>query len=208
MIERKWLVTIVVISVALNLLLVGFYIGQQPLPGRTNVSIDPTMGLPRVLQGLPEDRRRALLQDVDVSRREIASRHRALQKVQIDIERAMAMEPFDAESLANALENFRRRFDENQEDSHRLLVQLFEQIDPEERRAVRIASANSVRAQIKEDRAIWAQTAHQLDLTTIDTDRHAVARDVPGDLRAHGIGLRAVTDSEISTSLKGNQAKL
>ena len=139
MIERKWLVTIVVISVALNLLLVGFYIGQQPLPGRTNVSIDPTMGLPRMLQGLPDDRRRALLQDVDVSRREIASRHRALQKVQIDIERAMAMEPFDAESLANALENFRRRFDENQEDSHRLLVQLFEQMDPDERSAVRIA---------------------------------------------------------------------
>ena len=139
MIERKWLVTIVAISVALNLLLVGFYIGQQLLPGRTNVSIDPTMGLPRMLQGLPDDRRRALLQDVDVSRREIASRHRALQKVQIDIERAMAMEPFDAESLANALENFRRRFDENQEDSHRLLVQLFEQMDPEERSAVRIA---------------------------------------------------------------------
>ena len=139
MIERKWLITIVVISIALNLLLVGFYIGQQPLPGRTNLRIDPTMGLPRVLQGLPEDRRRALLQDVDVSRREIASRHRALQKVQIDIERAMAMEPFDAESLANALENFRRRFDENQEDSHRLLVQLFEQMDPDERSAVRIA---------------------------------------------------------------------
>ena len=139
MIERKWLVTIVAISVALNLLLVGFYIGQQLLPVRTNVSIDPTMGLPRMLQGLPDDRRRALLQDVDVSRREIASRHRALQKVQIDIERAMAMEPFDAESLANALENFRRRFDENQEDSHRLLVQLFEQMDPEERSAVRIA---------------------------------------------------------------------
>lgn len=139
MIERKWLVTIVAISVALNLLLVGFYIGQQLLPVRTNVSIDPTMGLPRMLQGLPDDRRRALLQDVDVSRREIASRHRALQKVQIDIERALAMEPFDAESLANALENFRRRFDENQEDSHRLLVQLFEQMDPDERSAVRIA---------------------------------------------------------------------
>jgi len=139
MIERKWLVTIVAISVAVNLLLVGFYIGQQLLPVRTNVSIDPTMGLPRMLQGLPDDRRRALLQDVDVSRREIASRHRALQKVQIDIERALAMEPFDAESLANALENFRRRFDENQEDSHRLLVQLFEQMDPDERSAVRIA---------------------------------------------------------------------
>ena len=139
MIERKWLVTIVVISVALNLLLVGFYIGHQPLPGRTNVSIDPTMGLPRVLQGLPEDRRRALLQDVDVSRREIASRHRALQKVQLDIERIMETEPFEPDELAQALENFRRRFDENQEDSHRLLVQLFEQIDPEERRAVRIA---------------------------------------------------------------------
>ena len=139
MIERKWLVTIVAISVAVNLLLVGFYFGQQLLPVRTNVSIDPTMGLPRMLQGLPDDRRRALLQDVDVRRREIASRHRALQKVQIDIERALAMEPFDAESLANALENFRRRFDENQEDSHRLLVQLFEQMDPEERSAVRIA---------------------------------------------------------------------
>jgi len=139
MIERKWLVTIVAISVAVNLLLVGFYIGQQLLPVRTNVSIDPTMGLPRMLQGLPDDRRRALLQDVDVSRREIASRHRALQKVQIDIERAMAMEPFDAKSLANALENFRRRFDENQEDSHRLLVQLFEQMNPDERSAVRIA---------------------------------------------------------------------
>ena len=139
MIERKWLVAIVVTSIAVNLLLVGFYIGQQPLPGRTNVSIDPTMGLPRVLQGLPEDRRRALLQDVDVSRREIASRHRALQKVQLDIERIMETEPFEPDELAQALENFRRRFDENQEDSHRLLVQLFEQIDPEERRAVRIA---------------------------------------------------------------------
>ena len=139
MIERKWLVAIVVISIALNLLLVGFYIGRQPLPSPTHLSLDPTMSLPRMLQSLGDDRRRALLQDVDVSRREIASRHRALQKVQIDIQRAMAMEPFDTESLANALENFRRRFDENQEDSHRLLVQLFEQMDPDERSAVRIA---------------------------------------------------------------------
>ena len=139
MIEQRWLVAIVVISIALNLLLVGFYIGRQPLPSRTHLSFDPTMSLPRMLQGLPDDRRRALLREVDVSRRQIASRHRALQKVQIDIERALAMEPFDAESLANALENFRRRFDENQEDSHRLLVQLFEQMDPDERSAVRIA---------------------------------------------------------------------
>ena len=51
MIERKWLVTIVAISGALNLVLVGFYIGQQLLPGRTNVSIDPTLGLPLILQG-------------------------------------------------------------------------------------------------------------------------------------------------------------
>ncbi|MCS5682926.1 MAG: hypothetical protein NZ609_10330, partial [Acidimicrobiales bacterium] len=70
-----------------------------------------------------------------------------------------------------------------------------------------LPSANSVRAQIKEDRAIWAESAHHLDLTTIDPDRHAVARDVPGDLRAHGIGLRAVTDSEISTSLESIEAK-
>ena len=139
MIERKWLVTIVVISVALNLLLVGFYIGQQPLPGRTNVSIDPTMSLPRVLQGLPEDRRRALLQDVDVSRREIASRHRALQKVQLDIERIMETEPFEPDELAQALENFRRRFDENQEDGHRILIQLLEKMNPDERSAFRHA---------------------------------------------------------------------
>ncbi len=139
MIERKWLVTIVVISIALNLLLVGFYIGQQPLPGRTNVSIDPTMGLPRVLQGLPEDRRRALLQDVDVSRREIASRYRALQKVQLDIERIMETEPFEPDELAQALENFRRRFDENQQDGHRILIQLLEKMNPDERSAVRNA---------------------------------------------------------------------
>ena len=139
MIDRKWLIAIVAISVGLNLLLVGFYIGQQPLPGRTNVSINPTMGLPRMLQGLPEDRRRALLQDVDVSRREIASRHRALQNVQIDIERIMATEPFDAEQLAQALDNFRRRFDENQEYGHRLLVQLLVEMNPDERSAFRNA---------------------------------------------------------------------
>ncbi|HIM35710.1 MAG TPA: periplasmic heavy metal sensor, partial [Pseudomonadales bacterium] len=111
MIERKWLVAIVVISIALNLLLVGFYIGRQPLLSRTNLVVDPTMSLPRILQGLPDDRRRALLRDVNVSRRQIASRYRALQKVQVDIERVMATEPFDAERLAQALENFRRRFD-------------------------------------------------------------------------------------------------
>ena len=139
MIDRKWLVAIVVISIAINLLLVGFYVGRQPLSGRTNMGIDATMGLQRMLQGLPDDRRRALLQDVAVSRREIASRHRALQKVQVDIERVMATEPFDAERIAQALENFRRRFDENQEDSHRLLVQLFEQMNPDERHTVRNA---------------------------------------------------------------------
>jgi uncharacterized membrane protein len=139
MIERKWLVAIVVISIAINLLLVGFYVGRQPLSGRTNMGIDATMGLQRMLQDLPEDRRRALLQDVDVSRREIASRHRALQKVQIGIEHIMATEPFDAERLAKALENFRRRFDENQENSHRLLVQLFEEMNPDERSAVQSA---------------------------------------------------------------------
>ncbi len=139
MIERKWLVAIVVISIALNLLLVGFYVGRQPLPSRTNLGVDPTMSLPRILQGLPDDRRRALLRDVNVSRRQIASRYRALQKVQVDIERVMATEPFDAERLAQALENFRRRFDENQEDSHRLLVQLFEQTNPDERSTVRNA---------------------------------------------------------------------
>ena len=139
MIDRKWLVAIVVISIALNLLFVGFYIGRQPLPGGTNMGVDPTMSLPRMLQGLPDDRRRALLRDVDVSRRQIASRHRALQKVQIDIEHVMATEPFDAERLAKALENFRRRFDENQEDSHRLLVQLFEEMNPDERSAVQSA---------------------------------------------------------------------
>ena len=70
-----------------------------------------------------------------------------------------------------------------------------------------LPSVNSVRAQIKEDRAIYAQRAHHLDLTTIEDDRHTVARSVPGDPPAHGIGLRAVTNSEISTSLKGNEAK-
>ena len=139
MIERKWLVAIVVTSIAVNLLLVGFYIGQQPLPGRTNVSVDPTMGLPRMLQVLPEDRRHALLQDNDMDRREIASRYRALQKVQLDIERIMETEPFEPDELAQALENFRRRFDENQEDGHRILIQLLEKMNPDERSAVRNA---------------------------------------------------------------------
>ena len=139
MIERKWLVAIVVTSIAVNLLLVGFYIGQQPLPGRTNVSVDPTMGFPRMLQGLPEDRRRALLQDNDMDRREIASRYRALQKVQLDIERIMETEPFEPDELAQALENFRRRFDENQEDGHRILIQLLEKMNPDERFSFRNA---------------------------------------------------------------------
>ena len=139
MIDRKWLIAVLVTSIAINLLLVGFYVGRQPLSERTNMGFDGSLGLQRMLRGLPDDRRRALLQDVDVSRSEIASRYRALQKVQIDIERIMETEPFDAERLAQALENFRRRFDENQDDGHRILVQLLEKMNPDERSAVRNA---------------------------------------------------------------------
>ena len=139
MIDRKWLIAVLVTSIAINLLLVGFYVGRQPLSERTNMGFDGSLGLQRMLRGLPDDRRRGLLQDVDVSRREIASRYRALQKVQLDIERIMETEPFEPDELAQALENFRRRFDENQEDGHRILIQLLEKMNPDERSAVRNA---------------------------------------------------------------------
>ena len=65
----------------------------------------------------------------------------------------------------------------------------------------RARSVDSAHAQIKDDPATWVPTAGHRDLTTIDVDRHPVAKAVPSDAQAHGIETSTAADSQRSMPL-------
>ena len=102
--------------------------------------MDPTVGLALLMRNLPEERRQELalegapvLSDGEL-RRSIRLSMRELRNTQRTIGQAIAAEPFDPETLADALARYREHFDANQADNHQAFVDILARLTPEERR--------------------------------------------------------------------------
>ena len=133
MIRAKWIYAILLVSLAVNLLLVGFVVGQSSKPALFG---DPTRAFPRWVRTLPEERQvelrptiRAHLGNMRPAMRQMRSQHQRLQD-------ALRADPFDAELLAAALAELRANHARVQESSHRAFVGFVNQLTPAERQAL------------------------------------------------------------------------
>ena len=137
--KTKWLVIALVVSVVLNVGLLGFGIGYgagSPVRAR---GIDPTEGLGRLLRSLPEERRAELARagapvlSNDELRRRLGATLRDLRASQQVIASVVADEPFDRDRAAAALARFRAHFAANQTSYHQAFVEILDRLTPEER---------------------------------------------------------------------------
>lgn len=132
--SRNWLVGGLVVSVVLNLVLVGFVAGRLSFTGApAGGRMDPTMGYVRLLRFLPEERRETLAPIVRPLLREMMPELRTLRADHRAVQTALAAEPFDPEALSKALEDLRRKLNSGQEKAHATLVELAGALTPAER---------------------------------------------------------------------------
>ena len=131
--KTRWLVIGLVVSLVLNLALVGFLVGRESGPSPWHRSaFDPIAGLPRLMNFLPRERRRELM--AQQPRRQVREALRDMRRAQHAMDRALAAEPFDAEALAEALAHYREYFAAGQERSHAAFVAMAAELTPHERR--------------------------------------------------------------------------
>ncbi len=129
--KSKWVAILLIVSLALNLIMVGFWTGSRSVaaPG-----FDPIRSYPRWAHGLAEPRRDALrpvmrehLKSMRPTLRALRQRHRALRD-------ALTAEPFDAQVLEEALVAMREDQARMQSQSHASFAEFVTQLTPAERR--------------------------------------------------------------------------
>lgn len=130
--RRSWLTIALVVSLALNLALGGFLLGRLSHPAAPAV-LEPGIGLFRVMRELPEPRREELRPVLRAHLRSLRPEIRAIREAQQRIDAALGRQPFAANDLAAALEDFRAALLASQVRSHGFLVQVAAAMTPEER---------------------------------------------------------------------------
>jgi uncharacterized membrane protein len=128
----KKLAVALVISVALNLLAVGFFVGRglRHGPGKHGDApgfVGPDARLPR---------HPALREAMDRHRADFAARREAVMQARKAVAEAAGREPFDRAALEQALADLRKQTGLSQEAIHRALVEACEKAKPEERRTL------------------------------------------------------------------------
>ena len=134
MTANKWLVVALVVSVATNFALAGFFIGRASNLELHRTMMDPTLGFSRMLHQLPDGRRSELRPLIRTHFRGMRPSLGGIRRAQGELNAALVADPFDSATLAVALEAFRQHLSENQASSHASLVALVEALEPDERR--------------------------------------------------------------------------
>ena len=150
--SRKWLVFALIASVAVNLAMAGFVVGRLGAPWMAPMSLDPSMGLVRVVRELPEERREVLRAELREHFRTLHPRLREMRQAQRRINSALTREPFEPDELSAALAAFRATLLESQQHSQAALVQVVSQMTPEERLLLREAMSRHRRPPGHRDR--------------------------------------------------------
>lgn len=130
--SRKWLIALLVASLAVNLALGGFLIGRMSRPDRPAM-LDPSLSLFRVVRTLPDARRDAFRPTLRAHFRELRGDIRELREAQRGIEAVLTEEPFRPEALDEALTEFRTALLDSQQRNHRLLVDVAATMTADER---------------------------------------------------------------------------
>jgi uncharacterized membrane protein len=134
---NRWLIGGLVLSLIVNLLLVGFVAGRMsgfgPPPP---FGPDPTVGFFRLLGFLPDERRAAIAPDLRKQMGQLMPVLRKMRGDQREVFETLTAEPFDATALEAALTDLRTNLTAAQVASHRSFIELAKSLTPEERKSL------------------------------------------------------------------------
>lgn len=131
--SNKWLILALVLSLGVNIALVGFMAGRAS-QGLQFRHVDPTVGFMRGFQELDEQRREELRPLLREHFRAVLPSLWQMRGAHRELHQAVLAEPFNAAALETVLADLRRHLGESQEVGHAALVRLATELSAEERR--------------------------------------------------------------------------
>lgn len=131
--SKRVLTIVVIISVAVNLILIGVLLGRIAGPGPEMRRLDPVMGMRRLLRELPEQRAETLATFYRDYFAAMRPNFRDIRGAQQNLRDAMLTEPLDERALRDALTDFRQHLFETQGSTHDALIALIAELTLAER---------------------------------------------------------------------------
>ena len=131
--SNKLILAILVLSIALNLTIVGFVLGQRLGHSGFAGAGDPLRIYPRWARSLPEQRREALLPMLKQQRQDARAQMRKIQGAHVAVQKAVADPNFDEQVLAASLAQLRSSLATSQETSHEGFVRFVKALSISER---------------------------------------------------------------------------
>ncbi len=130
---KRALVIALVVSVALNLLAVGMFLGRQAGPRPEMQRVDPVFGMRRLLGDLPEERAQALAPLYREYFAAMRPRFKEIRSTQEALRQAMLTEPLDEPGLRAALQSFESQLSSSQRATQDAFIALAAELTLAER---------------------------------------------------------------------------
>ena len=139
---RKSLIAICVVSLIVNLGLIGYVVGKSFGPDihRDRTAIRLGSSMERILRPLGAERARELMPIARAHRKEIQVRLEAIRLAQNDLYLATVEEPFDPKRLKAAQKRFNELFLAGKVRHDQMWLELAEKLEPGERQRIMRAS--------------------------------------------------------------------
>ena len=128
--RSKWLIALLIASLTVNLLSIGYIAGREYKP---RVEFDPTLAVPRWVRTLPEERRAEIRPIIREHFRNYRPHRRSMRDQHVALRTALTKEPYDREAVASILTAMRGQFDLARVASHESFLVFVDQLTAEER---------------------------------------------------------------------------
>lgn len=134
----RWKTPLLVTSLILNLLFVGFLFGRFFVHGMFGPHFGPpfgpmAFGVVRLIESLPPARRDELRPMLRDSFARMRPQLVAMRTSQAEVDRALTAQPFDVNALQRSLAQLRAQMISTQDDAHVTLIKIAQRLTPQER---------------------------------------------------------------------------
>jgi len=133
--KQRAVAIVLVISVAINLLLIGGIIGRVMSGGGPSARVVPDH-VGWIVRSLDDERRRELRRDLIRHVRSARPLRQAMRDAQYAFERSVLADDFDAEKVRAALADLRRAHEQWQAASHEQMIDILARLTTEERQRI------------------------------------------------------------------------
>jgi uncharacterized membrane protein len=132
--RSRWVAILLAVSLALNLLLAGAFIGRLLTERRDPGTFPPHMGW--ILRGLPDQERQQLRPVLRQHQQRAIALRRQLNDAQREASRQLGIEELNEQDLLDALGKLRAASNASQQAMHDSLVDVMKRLEPGQRKQV------------------------------------------------------------------------